>query len=236
MTITDHDFKKYADPEFSLLEQEFRKMRNKYLFWIVILSIFLFLSGLALLIPYIMAKRSYDYITMLQKRERVDKLLQFARLRTGDYNNRFAIYALVDMKIKDIAFLLDDLLEEANVFMLINLRKNYQLALEVLAVKLDYNSVEKMLQSLEKPTKRYHIVPSIPITSVYYLDEEPKKAKCMISSLILDFDEDIVVACPNCGNLAKKELLTEWLEENGICKACERKIAMEDCPIVKIKE
>ncbi|MHA1737858.1 MAG: hypothetical protein ACTSXA_10185 [Candidatus Heimdallarchaeota archaeon] len=236
MAITDHDFKRYSNPEFSLLDQEYRKIRNQYLFWTVVLSICLFLSGLAILIPFIMAKQSYEYITMLKERERVDKLLEFAKLRSGEYNNRFAIYALVDMKVKDIAFLLDDLLEEANVFMFINLRNKYQLAFEVLAAKLDYDSVGKMLQLLEKPTQRYHIVPSIPITSVYYLDDEPLKAKCMISSLLLDFDEDLVIACPNCGNLAKKELLTEWLEENGTCKACDRKISMADCPIVKIKE
>lgn len=56
------------------------------------------------------------------------------------------------MKVKDTAFLVDDLLEEATVFMFINMRKNYQLALEVLAAKLDYISVEKMLKMLEKPT------------------------------------------------------------------------------------
>ncbi|MHA1244580.1 MAG: hypothetical protein ACTSP7_08420 [Candidatus Heimdallarchaeota archaeon] len=172
MSISDHDFKRYSNPEFSLLDQEYRKIRNQYLFWTVVLSICLFLSGLAILIPFIMAKRSYEYITMLKERERVDKLLEFAKLRSGEYNNRFAIYALVDMKVKDIAFLLDDLLEEANVFMFINLRNKYQLAFEVLAAKLDYDSVGKMLQLLEKPTQRYHIVPSIPITSVYYLDDE----------------------------------------------------------------
>ncbi|MHA1187078.1 MAG: hypothetical protein ACTSSK_09435 [Candidatus Heimdallarchaeota archaeon] len=236
MTISDHDFKRYSNPEFSLLEHEYRKTKNQLLFWTVIVSICLFLSGLALLIPFIMAKRSYEYISMLKERERVDRLLEHAKLRSGEYNNRFAIYALVDMKVKDLAFLLDDLLEEAEVYMFISYRKNYQLALEVLAAKLDYDSIGKMLQLLEKPTQRYHIVPSIPITSVYYLDDEPLKAKCMVSSLLLDFDEDLVVACPNCGNLAKKELLTEWLEENGTCKACDRKISMADCPIVKIKE
>jgi len=235
MSLSKPEFKKYSNPEFSLLDQEYRKLKNTYIFWIVVTSICLFLSGLALLIPLIMAKRSYDYINMLKERERVDKLLEFAKSRTGEYNNRFAIYVLVDMKVKDTAFLLDDLLEEASVFMFANLRDKYQLALEVLAAKLDYNSVNDMLKLMERPTQRYRIVPSIPVTSVYYLDEAPMKAKCIISSLLLDFDEDTIVACPSCGGLAKKELLTEWIEENGSCKSCHRIISMADCPTVVVR-
>ena len=236
MPLSKQEFKKYADPDFSLLEQEYRNMQAKWMFWIITLSICFFLSGLALLVPYIMAKRSYEYVTMLKQRERVDKLLELVRYQTGDYNSRFAIFTLVDMQVKDVAFVLDDLLEESNTYMVLNTRKNYQLALDVLAAKLDYRSVAEMLKLLERPTAYSRIVPSIPITSVYYLDEAPMKAKCIISSLILDFDEDTIVACPNCGGLARKELMIEWLEENGKCKSCHRIIAMADCPTVVVRK
>jgi hypothetical protein len=199
------------------------------------MNILAFLSGFAILIPYIMALRSYEYIKMLQERERVDKLIELAKSRVGDYNARFAVFALVDMKVKDAAFIINDLQEET-VYLFTNFGKKLQKALDVLAAKLDYNSSEDMMRLLEKPTQRYGIVPSIPITSIYYLDDEPLKSKCMISDLLLDFREDTVVACPSCGNLAKKELLTEWLEENGSCKICKRKISMRDCPIVKVRE
>ncbi|NHJ47315.1 MAG: hypothetical protein FK733_05950 [Asgard group archaeon] len=235
MSISKLEFRRYSDPDFSLLDQEWRKIKTRLIVGIILLNIFLFLSGFALLIPYIMAMRSYEYIKMLQERERVDKLIELAKIRVGDYNARFAIFALVDMKVKDAAFILNDLQEEA-VYIFTNFSKKLQKALDVLAAKLDYNSAEEMLRLLEKPTQRYGIVPSIPITSVYYLDDEPIKAKCMISDLLLDFNDDNVVACPSCGNLAKRELLIEWLEENGSCKICERKISMRECPIVKVRE
>ncbi len=235
MPITKHEFKKYSDPDFSLLDQEFRILNTKLIVFLIFISIILFPFGIMFIALNILAKRSYDYVKMLQERGRVDKLLEKSKLHIAEYHTRFSIYALVDMKVKDIAFLLNDKQEEG-IFIFTNFDKKIQKALEVLAAKLDFNSVEKMLSSLEKPTQRYRIVPSIPITSVYYLEDEPLKAKCMISSLLLDFDEDIVVACPNCGNLAKKELLTEWLEENGSCKSCDRIISMADCPLVKIRK
>jgi len=235
MSLTKIEFKRYSNPEFSLLDQKYRKIKAIWIFWIIFTTILIFPVGLTLLILLIMAKRSYEYINMLKERERIDKLLELAKSRMGDYNYIFAIYALVDMKVKDTAFLVNDLLEEATVFMFTNLRKKYLLSLEVLAAKLDYSSVNEMLRLMERPTQRYSIVPSIPITSVYYLDEAPLKAKCMISSLLLDFDEDTIFACPSCSNLAKKELLTEWIEENGSCKACHRIISMADCPTVVVR-
>jgi len=235
MSISKHEFKKYSNRNFSLLDQEYRILNTKLIILVIFMTILLFPFGIMFIALNILNKRSYDYIKMLQERGRVDKLLENAKLHVADYHTRFSIYALVDMKVKDVAFLLNDKYEEG-IYFFSNFGVKLQKSLEVLATKLDYNSVEKMLSSLEKPTQRYRIVPNIPIISVYYLEEEPLKAKCMISSLLLDFNEDAVVACPNCGNLAKKELLTEWLEENGTCRSCERKISMADCPIVKIRE
>ncbi|HUT82651.1 MAG TPA: hypothetical protein VMZ29_15760 [Candidatus Bathyarchaeia archaeon] len=235
MGISKSDIKKYSNPDFSLLDEEWCKIKTKWTIGTTFLTILCFPFGLLGLIPLLIGKGSYKHVKMLKKRKRIDKLLELAKLRMGDYKDRLSLYALVDLKVKDVVFLLNDLYEEG-AYLYSNFNKHIQKLLEILAVKFDYTSVEEMLRLLEKPTQGYHIVPNIKITSVYYLDEIPLKAKCMISSLLLDFNEDTVVACPNCGNLAKKELLAEWLEENDTCRVCDRKISIADCPIVKIRE
>jgi hypothetical protein len=63
-----------------------------------------------------------------------------------------------------------------------------------------------------------------------------KKPRCMVSGLDIDFDEDEVVACPNCSNVAKKPMLVEWLKVKGICPMCRQNIIIEQCPKVKHKE
>ncbi|MBN1330899.1 MAG: hypothetical protein JXA54_15615 [Candidatus Heimdallarchaeota archaeon] len=234
MAISKSEFKKHSNPEFSLLEEEWRKFKTKWIILIIFISV-LFIPFLGIIALLIDANQSYNYIKMLQNRVRVDKLMEVAELHVDQYKTQFSLYALVDMKVKDVAFLLNDFYEDA-VYLSTNFHKKIQKLLTILAVKLDYISVEEMLRLLEKPTKKYHINPNITITSVYYLEQVPQKTKCMISSLFLDFDKDTIVACPNCGNFAKKDLLAEWLEENGSCRICERKISIDDCPIVKIRE
>ncbi|MBK5112546.1 MAG: hypothetical protein KGD59_01680 [Candidatus Heimdallarchaeota archaeon] len=63
-----------------------------------------------------------------------------------------------------------------------------------------------------------------------------KKPRCMVSGLDIDFDEDEVVACPNCSNVAKKPMLVEWLKVKGICPMCRKNIIIEQCPKVEHKE
>lgn len=56
--------------------------------------------------------------------------------------------------------------------------------------------------------------------------------RCMVSSLVIDFGEDEIVACPYCGNFAKKNLLAEWLKLKGICPICKKKLQLALCPEV----
>ncbi|MBD3191396.1 MAG: hypothetical protein GF308_12170 [Candidatus Heimdallarchaeota archaeon] len=56
--------------------------------------------------------------------------------------------------------------------------------------------------------------------------------RCMVSSLVIDFEEDEIVACPYCGNFAKKNLLAEWLKMKGICPICRKKLPLDLCPRV----
>lgn len=63
-----------------------------------------------------------------------------------------------------------------------------------------------------------------------------KQPRCMVSGLNVDFEEDEVVACPYCSNVAKKTMLVEWLKIKGICPLCRRNIVIEQCPKVEHKE
>ena len=63
-----------------------------------------------------------------------------------------------------------------------------------------------------------------------------KQPRCMVSGLNINFNEDEVVACPECGNMAKKPLLIEWLKVKGICPICRKNIIIEDCLKAEYKE
>jgi hypothetical protein len=63
-----------------------------------------------------------------------------------------------------------------------------------------------------------------------------KKPRCMVSGLDVNFEEDEVVACPFCSNVAKKPMLVEWLKVKGICPMCRKNIIIEQCPKVEHKE
>jgi hypothetical protein len=75
----------------------------------------------------------------------------------------------------------------------------------------------------------------VPITKIYYIDEIPSNAKCMITSLPLDFQVDDIVVCPYCSAWAKKELLANWLLEKNKCPVCQRELTIEDCPVVEVR-
>jgi len=121
--------------------------------------------------------------------------------------------------------------------------------LHSLALKLGYNHMNEMLKDTtglrlvkltelkerERKTKKVmkdEIDLSIPITKVYFIDKTPKDEKCMVSGLPIDIKNDVVVACPNCGNMAERELLEKWLKENEKCPVCKKSLVLADFPIV----
>ncbi len=63
-----------------------------------------------------------------------------------------------------------------------------------------------------------------------------KNPRCMVSGLNMDFEKDDVIACPECGNVAKKPMLVEWLKIKGICPMCRKSILIEDCLKAEHKE
>jgi hypothetical protein len=135
------------------------------------------------------------------------------------------------MRSIEVAHLLKDRLHELRYYSKL-VRRPYELPLEVLAIKLDYSTPEQLLSKLDDmdgiPDDR------IPITKVYFVKKIPKGTNCMVSGLPLDIDQDDIIACPYCGNMAKREHLRDWLTTNNSCPVCRRVIKIVDCPIVKV--
>jgi len=230
--------KKYTDPDYSLLEERWRRQKRTYLSLTVILSVLFFLSGLPFLVVYYQVKRSYLYAKELFAEGNAKKLLDVARYGgvfggtpTGIYGRMFSIYALVDLKNLEVARILQERLHELRFYSNM-VKKPYRYPLEVLAIKLDYSTPEQLLTKLDTLEETQE--DTIPITKVYFVKNIPKGTQCMVSSLLLDIDEDDVIACPYCGNMAKREHLSGWLAENNHCPVCRRAIKIVDCPIVKI--
>ena len=231
--------KKYSDPSYSLLDERWRKQRNGYIWLIVLMNLFLFLTGFVFLIFYYQIKRSYLYAKELYEEGNTKKLLEMARWggafgnqSMGLYSRMFSIYALVDLKNADVAQILQDRLHELRFYAKI-IQKPYRYPLEVLAFKLDYSTPEQLLSKLDSVKET--LEDTIPITKVYFVKKISKGTKCMVSNLLVDIDEDDIIACPFCGNMAQREHLSGWLATNNHCPVCRRVIKIVDCPIVKIQ-
>lgn len=231
---------KYTDPSYSLLDERWRKQRNGYIWLIVLMNLFMFFTGFVFLIFYYQIKRSYLFAKELYEEGNTKKLLEITRVggvfgnqSMGLYSRMFCIYALVDLKNVDVARILQDRLHELRFYSKI-IQKPYRYPLEVLAIKLDYSTPEHLLSKLDslEETKE----DTIPITKVYFVKKIPKGTKCMVSSQLLDIDDDDVIACPFCGNMAQREHLSGWLATNNHCPVCRRTIKIIDCPIVKIQK
>jgi uncharacterized protein (DUF983 family) len=58
----------------------------------------------------------------------------------------------------------------------------------------------------------------------------------MVSGLMIDFENDRIVACPYCGNVAKYEMLAEWLKVKSVCPVCKNKLKIEDCQEISLSD
>ncbi|HUT81597.1 MAG TPA: hypothetical protein VMZ29_10385 [Candidatus Bathyarchaeia archaeon] len=239
---------KFKDPELSLLDEQWRIFKRRSLLMIIFLAL-LPGYGWIVLIPVCInhknRKNAYLEAKELRDEKQEDLLLKDVKYSFGaTFKEAFRleakIYALVDLKSKEIGKII---FERLNGSPLLNAKymrispQNLSIALDVLAMKLGYKHRGDLIEKYEikLPSKSSSIEYSLPITKVFYIDEFPSKTKCMISSLRLDIEKDTIVICPNCRNMAKRELLAEWLEESGSCPVCRRKIVIDDCPVVKIQ-
>ncbi|NHJ31532.1 MAG: hypothetical protein FK732_01600 [Asgard group archaeon] len=232
--------KKYTDPTYSLLEEKWGKQKRGYITLIVLFNIFMFCTGVAFLPLYYQVKRAYLAAKELYDEGNEKKLLEYVKYAghcvyqtTGVYSRFFSLYALVDLKSIEVAHVLKDRLHELRFYANI-IKKPYLDSLNVLAIKLDYGSAEKLLENLD----RIDEVPedTIPITKVYFVKKIPKGTQCMVSSLLLDIKEDDIIACPFCGNMAKREHMRDWLSTNNTCPVCRRIAKIIDCPMVVIQK
>ena len=70
---------KFSDPSYSLLEEGWRKQKRFYIWLIVLMNLFMFLTGFMFLIFYYQIKRSYLYAKELYEEGNAKKLLEYVR-------------------------------------------------------------------------------------------------------------------------------------------------------------
>ncbi|NHK30970.1 MAG: hypothetical protein FK730_06430 [Asgard group archaeon] len=239
--IRIEDFK---DVEKSLLDEKWASYRKRSLTVIIITActVFYFLGpGIIFLINYFRKKEAYLEAKELRDSNQDEELLKQIRYHFGTtmkeaYRLEQNLYALVDLKNREVGPILYNRLKS---FQFGSQRstihpKDLLDALDVLSMKLGYSSRADLIDSFDTSSDSSIDAQKIPITKVFFIDKAPKRTKCMISSLPLDFDTDSIAACPFCGNMAKRDLLLEWIEENGTCPVCRKLLTESECPIVKI--
>ena len=194
----------------------------------------------------IMEHLKFKPILEYKETKNVEQLVEMAKKYStsngyiAQQQAKVATYLLVDFKSLEIAQILINRLSQKRPAGLTDLLRIFSL----LALKFGYDDYKQFLFDLiegkQKQSEKeissddvdYETV--IPITKVYYLEEMPDEAKCMVSGLRIDFLTDDVVVCPYCSAWAKKELLDSWLIENDFCPVCRRELTIKDCPEVQI--
>ena len=198
--------------------------------------------------PYLLLEYlKFKPIMEMKKTKQINALVELAKKYSSSNGfidqerARLATYLLVDFKSIEIAHILKDRLSQRKPPRLTDILRTFSL----LAIKLGYKDHEDFIKDLidgkqvveEKQVSiddvDYETV--VPITKVYFLDEIPYDAKCMVSGLKLDFKNDTIVVCPFCSAWSKKELLATWLNDKQVCPVCRRKLLLDDCPTVQIR-
>ncbi len=245
---TKIDVAKFKDPETSLLEEQWKKYHKLNVILITVTScipVYGWIYLVPILIYYKQKKKAYFAAKELKENGQEDLMLKDIKYSFGVNFKEYArmeqeIYALIDLKNPEIGKILYNRLQGAAIIptrAYPYMTQDFTYALDVLAMKLGYKHRGDLIETFERKSTSSSstIDTGLPITKVYFIHELPPKAKCMISNLRLDIEKDTIAICPFCRNMAKKELLSEWLEENDSCPVCRRKVSIEDCPIVKIQ-
>ena len=236
----------FKDVEKSLLDEKWESYRKRALTVIIITActVFYFLApGIMFLISYLNKKKAYLEAKELRDSNQEDEMLKQVRYHFGTtlkeaYRLEQKLYALVDLKSREVGEIIYNRIKSLEFGYQKSIIHPNDLvdALDVLTMKLGYSSRADLIDSFDASSDSAIDAQKIPITKVFFIDKAPKKTKCMISSLQLDFDTDSIAACPFCGNMAKRDLLLEWIEENGTCPVCRQLLIASECPIVKINK
>ncbi|NHJ85134.1 MAG: hypothetical protein FK734_06705 [Asgard group archaeon] len=159
------------------------------------------------------------------------------------YSFQLALFALIDVNPREFLRYLDRHLEELrnNPFLDYN---QLNIITYSLARKLGYSNSNEMFADYRGEKKLFKrdskemedLDLRIPITKVYFIDELPTQNRSMVSGLPIDLENEEIVACPNCGNMAERRLLENWLLKNKTCPVCKKIFSIEDYPLVKLSK
>ena len=165
----------------------------------------------------------YNKIRELLNDENEEELLRLANVKYNWNRGSIALCALFDLNPEIVRPILDK-------YHTRTAPSRYDLGFIKLLTKkvLEWES-----QELISPQNNSKLEPAIKITKTYFIKDKSDLGKGMITKTQLTMDYDIVI-CPYCGNMAKKELLADWLKSKKTCPICSFELSIDDCPIVDI--
>ncbi len=175
--------------------------------------------------------KSEEAIPFVEERLLTEKNFIFIR--------RWAIITLAKIGTKKAAISLVKVKDDEDP----KVRHLAKLALDYIATKYDFYDQNKLYQELKLEKeflkdKHTDFLPKIDVSNLEILELEkiPKGAKCMVSKLAINPDKFNIVACPHCLELARKDLLENWFNENGICPKCKMIVNLDECYLVKFSQ
>ena len=195
----------------SYLDKRWKIERKKALIPVIVMSV----SSLGLFFPFVYfvvyypVKKAYLKIKALLEAENVEELIRNINYPSSVHIPLFSMFALQDLKSLESGKVIFEHLKrisQSHFIGMANPSRLYTDTLSIMASKHGYSYDELIAKFTEEEKPETHF--PVPITKVYLIDEPSVKTKCMISGLLINFDTEIIVACPLCGNMAKIFLLS----------------------------
>ena len=223
------------------LEKLWNDLRAFNLFSIIALFILFFPLGFMPLFDYLNQRRKYLEVKRLRDSYDVKTLLSIIHDNTKN-NDAFLLLfcfrALADLQVEEGIRILQDRIKTFNttnlhttngIFFSIHrfYKRWFSDVMDMTFSPFEIVSNESSLPSFIEETL---------VTKKYFLDKIPTNTKCMITKIPLDFQKDIILVCPYCGNFAKKELFERWLLTKNHCPICKQVLILTDCPLVVLQD
>ena len=219
----------------SLLEKKVKEDKKSLIFLSILSILFppMLLLPLLFSIVYSNWYRKIKYLKDNQNEKELLDIVKNAKTRNNKYF--YALYALTDLGNLEIKQIIIDEIKKIDQFAESRYTAYEKSKFATILAHLD--QLEE--NQIEKPIKKEKLAKNnseLDIIKVHFIEEEPKKAKCMVTKLALDFDKKEIVICPECLNYAEKSSLKNWLRENNYCPVCKTKLTIDDFPLIIIKK
>ncbi|NHJ49959.1 MAG: hypothetical protein FK733_19360 [Asgard group archaeon] len=147
MTISKEEFSKFASNEYSLLDDQWRIIKRGFIVFAITSIFYLPIIGTIIsVISLINIHRKYKLVKSLKEQFQYKQISELYRSNFDYFRNGFCIYALIDLRDKNVIYEIATLLENPKIKEHKPTREALKKAQKVLAVKFNYDSVDDMMR------------------------------------------------------------------------------------------